>query len=135
MEFFIEQTRTTPLVEYNAGENVLAIKGRSSPENPILFYQRLMDFVNEVPSSPSSVLQVNVCMEYFNTSSTKCIFNLFKRMNDVQDESGKPVIINWYYEDWDDDMFEIGEDFSYCLDLEFNLKEVEDINSLAMEAA
>lgn len=135
MKFLIEQTRVTPFVEYNDSERTLRISGRSSPENPIMFYQRLMDFVDEFASSTEPVLIVNVSMEYFNTSSTKCLFNLFKKMNEVQGEFGKVVVINWYYEDWDDDMLEIGEDFSYGLDMEFNLTEVEDINSLTMEAA
>ncbi|MEQ8713068.1 MAG: DUF1987 domain-containing protein [Cyclobacteriaceae bacterium] len=135
MKFLIEQTRVTPLVDYNNGERTLRISGRSSPENPLMFYQRLMDFVDEFASSIEPVLIVNVSMEYFNTSSTKCLFNLFKKMNEVQRELGKVVVINWYYEDWDDDMLEIGEDFSYGLDMEFNLIEVEDINSLTMEAA
>ncbi len=135
MKFLIEQTRVTPLVDYNNGERILRISGRSSPENPLMFYQRLMDFVDEFASSIEPVLTVNVSMEYFNTSSTKCLFNLFKKMNEVQRELGKVVVINWYYEDWDDDMLEIGEDFSYGLDMEFNLIEVEDINSLTMEAA
>ncbi len=135
MKFLIEQTRVTPLVDYNNGERTLRISGRSSPENPLMFYQRLIDFVDEFASSIEPVLIVNVSMEYFNTSSTKCLFNLFKKMNEVQRELRKVVVINWYYEDWDDDMLEIGEDFSYGLDMEFNLIEVEDINSLTMEAA
>ena len=48
---------------------------------------------------------------------------------------GKLIVVNWYYEDWDDDMLEIGQDFGHYLDIEFNLKEVDDINSLTMRAA
>ncbi len=135
MEFFIEQTRSTPHIEYDKTASALSMKGRSSPENPILFYQRVMDFMDESITASSPILEINICMEYFNTSSTKCIFNLLKKVNDIQDELGETIVINWYYEEWDDDMLEIGEDFSYCLELEFNLREVDDINNLAMEAA
>ncbi|MEQ9301821.1 MAG: DUF1987 domain-containing protein [Cyclobacteriaceae bacterium] len=135
MKFLIEQSRVTPFVEYNGVEKTLQISGRSSPENPLIFYKRLVDFVDEFASSNESILIVNVSMEYLNTSSTKCIFNLFKKMSEVNDETDKIIIVNWYYEDWDDDMLEIGEDFSYCLKIQFNLSEVDDINSLTMEAA
>jgi hypothetical protein len=37
--------------------------------------------------------------------------------------------INWFYEEWDDDMMEIGEDFSQDLKLSFNLMEIEETSA------
>lgn len=124
MKLFIEPTRVTPYIAYNPSENVLHFKGRSSPENPIEFFKPVYDFFNQFENSNKSVLSVNVCLEYFNTSSTKVLFNIFKTMNAIQDKTGKVMIVNWFFEEGDDDMLEIGEDFSDALDIQFNMSEI-----------
>ena len=42
------------------------------------------------------------------------------------DESGKELVVNWFFEEGDDDMMEAGEDYCDLLDLEFNFIEIED---------
>lgn len=133
MKLLIQPTKITPFIYFNEGESCLTFKGRSSPENPIDFYQSVIDFVDEFETSQKSVLVVNVCLEYFNTSSTKVLFNIFKQLASVQDKSGKVIVINWFYEDWDEDMLEIGEDFANALDLEFNLRELEALDEYEIE--
>ena len=123
MNIYIEPTKSTPFIGYHPNENILHMRGRSSPENPLAFYQKVENFLDEYADSNQSILIVNMALEYFNTSSTKCLFSLFKKMGQIQDATGKVIVINWFYEDWDEDMLETGEDFSECLDLEFNLVE------------
>lgn len=124
-KIFIEPTRVTPLVNFDPDEGLLEIKGRSSPENSILFYQKIIDNLDEYAQSDRSEFQANFSFEYFNTSSSKCLFDLFKRLSRI-DESGKDLIINWYYEEDDEDMMEAGEDYADLLDLEFNFLEIEE---------
>ena len=72
-----------------------------------------------------SKFTANIAFEYFNTSSSKCLFDVFKRLSKIED-SGKTITINWYYEEGDDDMMEAGEDYSDLLDLDFNFREIEE---------
>ena len=122
---FIEPTRTTPLVKFDPDEGVLEMKGRSSPENSIEFYQRIIDGLDAYASSGNAEFTANLAFEYFNTSSSKCLFDVFKKLSKIE-ESGKKITINWYYEEGDDDMMEAGEDYSDLLDLNFNFMELED---------
>lgn len=122
---FIEPTRTTPLINFDPDEGILEMKGRSSPENSIQFYQRVLDNLDEYTTSGGPELTANIAFEYFNTSSSKCLFDVFKRLSKIED-SGKKITINWYYEEGDDDMMEAGEDYSDLLDLDFNFFEIEE---------
>lgn len=124
-KIFIEPTRVTPLVNFDPEEGLLEIKGRSSPENSILFYQKIIDNLDEYIQSDFTEFKANFSFEYFNTSSSKCLFDVFKRLSRIG-ESGKDLIINWYYEEDDEDMMEAGEDYADLLDLEFNFLEIEE---------
>jgi len=121
----IEPTRITPLVNFDPEEGILEIKGRSSPENSIQFYQPIIDGLESYLHSDKNTLVANFAYEYFNTSSSKCLFDLFKKLTKIND-SGKELIINWYYEEDDEDMREAGEDYCDLLDLDFNFIEIED---------
>jgi hypothetical protein len=129
MELSILGTRITPTISFDSNENVLCFTGRSSPENPIEFYKPVFDFISSYKVSQQSILIVNVALEYFNTSSTKVLYNLLNKISEMQDATGKVVVINWFHEEWDEDMFEIGEDFSQSLNLKFNIKEIEELTT------
>ena len=102
---FIEPTRTTPLVNFDPDEGLLEMKGRSSPENSIQFYQQVLDSLDEFASSGGNSITANMAFEYFNTSSSKCLFDVFKRLNKIA-ETGREITINWYFEEGDDDMMD-----------------------------
>ena len=67
---------------------------------------------------------MNVQLEYFNTSSSKCILDVFKKLESV---TGSEVSVKWYYEEDDEDMLEAGEDYEAIIDLPFEMIEVEEI--------
>jgi hypothetical protein len=72
------------------------------------------------------VTEVDVKLEYFNTSSSKCILDLFKQLEKLNQQNTE-VKINWYYEEDDEDMAEAGEDYDAIIDLPFKMIEVEEI--------
>ncbi len=121
----IEPTRTTPLIRFDPDEGILEMKGRSSPENSIQFYQVVLDSLDRFARAGGDNFTANIAFEYFNTSTSKCLFDIFKRINKIGN-SGKETTINWYYEEGDDDMMEAGEDYSDILELDFNFIEIED---------
>lgn len=117
----IEPTNLTPQVVFNPETSVLELRGRSSPDNSPGFYSQIQDFINEYfDGEPSDLFTMNVNLEYFNTSSLKCIFQLLKKLSDVNSEGIAKVVINWYYEEDDEDMLETGEDISGLLNIDFN---------------
>lgn len=119
----LEGTPKTPTVEFSADNGVLLLKGRSIPENSIEFYKPLINWIENYSASAPSETVLNVQLEYFNTSSSKCLLDIFKRLERI----GNPVTINWYYEEDDEDMLEAGEDYDAIIDIPFKMIEVEEI--------
>lgn len=122
----IEGSPKTPTVEFNAEEGKLLIKGRSIPENSIEFYKPMLDWIDEYGNSPQGKTVVNVLLEYFNTSSSKCILDVFKRLEAIKN-NGNDMVIKWHYEEDDEDMLEAGEDYQAIISIPFEMVEVEEI--------
>lgn len=120
----IEGTPKTPSVNFNASTGILEIKGRSIPENSIEFYKPLIEWIDKYGSSPQPKTIVNIQLEYFNTSSSKCILDVFKRLEAIVN-AGHDVLINWHYEEDDEDMLEAGEDYQSIIKVPFKMIEVE----------
>lgn len=121
----IEGTQKTPSVDFNPAKGVLEIKGRSIPENSIEFYKPLVDWLEDYSDSPATKTVVNVHLEYFNTSSSKCILDVFKKLESLH-KSSNVVEINWYYEEDDEDMLEAGEDYESIIRVPFKMIEIVD---------
>lgn len=122
----LEASAKTPSIRFNGENGQLELHGRSIPENSIEFYKPLNDWLDRYGSSPCSITVVDVKLEYFNTSSSKCILDLFKKLEKING-SGTEVKVNWYYEEDDEDMMEAGEDYQAIIKLPFTMIEVEEI--------
>jgi len=120
-----EGTTKTPYVRLDGEKGIIEIKGRSIPENSIEFYKPLIDWLEEYGSSVDSDTAVNVQLEYFNTSSSKCILDIFKKLESIY-KKGQKVEVNWYYEEDDEDMFEAGEDYQSIINIPFKMIEMEE---------
>ena len=116
----IEGTTKTPTVEFNMETGELTIQGRSIPENSIDFYKPLIDWLDAYALQPANQTTVHMRLEYFNTSSSKCIFDVFKKLESIK-KSGKDISVKWHYEEDDEDMLEAGEDYDAIIDLEFKM--------------
>ena len=122
----IEGTTKTPTVNFDAATGIIEIKGRSIPENSIEFYKPLVDWLDKYADIAKGTVNVNVQLEYFNTSSSKCILDVFKKLENIQSRNQAEVIINWFYEEDDEDMLEAGEDYQSILKIQFKMQELND---------
>ena len=120
----LEGSPKTPTIEFNSDSGYLLIKGRSIPENSIEFYKSLIESLEGYNKEPQSNTKVDIQLEYFNTSSSKCILDVFKKLESV---SGSEITVKWHYEEDDEDMLEAGEDYEAIIDLPFEMIEVEEI--------
>ncbi len=120
-----EDTPKTPYVKLEGDIGVVEIKGRSIPENSVEFYKPLIDWIEEYGNAPNDTTVINIQLEYFNTSSSKCILDIFKKL-ELLFKKGFKVQVNWYYEEDDEDMFEAGEDYQSIINLPFKMIEMEE---------
>jgi hypothetical protein len=121
----IEGTPKTPSIRFESDQGLVEIKGRSIPENSIEFYKPLVDWLEKYSETPGPLTKVNIQLEYFNTSSSKCILDVFKKLEAIH-KAKHEVIINWYYEEDDEDMLEAGEDYESIIRVPFKMIEIVD---------
>ncbi len=119
--FLVKPTKTTPYVSLDYQRKKLVIKGRSAPIVSVEFYNKILSQVDHFLSRNEN-LTVFIALEYFNTSSSKCIYNLLKGLKHYRTCNKKNVVINWLYEVDDEDMKETGEDYMNVLGFEFNMQ-------------
>jgi hypothetical protein len=121
----LEGTPKTPTVNMDGATGIVEIKGRSIPENSIEFYRPLVEWLEDYSKEPQELTTVNIQLEYFNTSSSKCILDVFKKLEAIK-KARNEVVINWYYEEDDEDMLEAGEDYESIIRIPFKMIEVVD---------
>ncbi len=121
-----EGSAKTPAVIFDCASGKLELRGRSIPENSVEFYKPLNDWIDTYGANPCNETIVDIKLEYFNTSSSKCILDLFKKLEQIN-KQGSQVRVNWYFEQDDEDMEEAGEDYQAIIKLPFNMIEVEEI--------
>ncbi len=118
--FYLEETSKTPEIRLNPDSGRFLIAGRSIPENSIEFYKPLFDWLDEYSKQPNQSTVMDVKLEYFNTSSSKCLVEVFRKLEDIH-QGGSQISINWFYEADDEDMQESGEDFKEIINVPINM--------------
>ena len=121
----LDGSAKTPTVQFDAANGTLELKGRSIPENSVEFYKPLVEWIGSYGDGAKDTTQVNIQLEYFNTSSSKCILDVFKKLESINNKSS--ITINWHYEEDDEDMLEAGEDYDIIISVPFKKVEVEEI--------
>lgn len=119
----IEPTSKTPKIILNADVNVFEISGRSIPEDSVGFYRKVLDWIDEYAKNPNPKTNFKFQLEYFNTSSSKCLLDVFRRLEKMY-KSGNQIEITWCYDADDEDMKETGEDYKALLEVPFELVSV-----------
>lgn len=124
-EYSIQGTPKTPTIRFNLIKGELEMYGISIAENSVDFYKPLLAAIDMYASSPRPFTTITLKMNYFNTSSSKRILDIFKKL-ELINKSGSIVTINWLYEEDDDDMLEAGKDYESVINLTFKMVPVKE---------
>jgi hypothetical protein len=119
---FLASTHFTPEVNCNATTGILDFKGRSTAENAFEFYKPIIHWLREYCKTPHAKTTVNLQLEYFNSSSSKCLIDILHQLSKIKESNS--IVINWLYEKEDIDMKETGEDMESLTRMPFVLIEV-----------
>lgn len=115
----IKGTKETPEVIFNFKEGHFSIKGRSLPENPLIFFSPIFAKTEEYFKKPNPVTTFELRFEYMNSTSFKLIIDLLllsKRMSTPENQ----IFVKWIYEDDDDDILMLGEEIARITRLPFD---------------
>ena len=116
----LEMTHRTPKVDFNVKTGEFLISGSSIPEDCLLFYKDIFNWLDDYLEKKKKKTILELRMKFFNTSTSKCLFTIFRKMEDLKNK-GKEVIISWYYELEDTDMYESGVDFQQMIKVPFKI--------------
>ncbi|MBP8033767.1 MAG: DUF1987 domain-containing protein [Bacteroidia bacterium] len=126
----ITATEFTPEVILNHEKNLIEFSGESRPENINLFFipinEWIEQYVNYVFYADSItdkdiIITVNFKFEYFNSSTAKRLLEVLRKLIVVKNNSKKiNLLINWYYDDEDEDMLDTGKEYEKMVNHQFN---------------
>lgn len=114
----------TPYILFESDKGILEIKGKSIPENSIEFYKPVFEWLEGYSQNPAVSTEFRVRLEYFNTSSSKCILDIFRKLELIHAAGKSKVKVCWYYEADDEDMMEAGEDYKAIVKVPFEIATV-----------
>lgn len=118
----INATEDTPNVILDPANNVFEISGRSLPEDVVVFYQPVINWLAEFEKSPIPDFALSIKLEYFNTASSKLILDILLKLEEIF-QNGTQLKVIWNYLSTDSDMKEAGEEYSEIVGLPFELKQ------------
>ncbi|MDG1842425.1 MAG: DUF1987 domain-containing protein [Crocinitomicaceae bacterium] len=121
----LEGTSYTPKVVFDLKNKVFEISGDSRPEDTHTFYQVLIDWLSKLDSpSVQEDLKFKFAFDYLNSSSSKFIFKLISCLKNLESKDIN-FSIDWFYDEPDIDMKELGEEYAELADIKINLISVE----------
>ena len=113
----ISPTARTPSLKLNLDTYEFVLEGESYPEDTTKFYtQPIGQVIAFLGTKQDKPIICKFKLKYFNSSSAKVIMDLFTAMEESA-ASGNSVKIEWHYVADDDNMQELGEEFSEELSL------------------
>ena len=114
----IQATVKTPEVLFDPANKVFEIKGKSIPDSAEEFYSEILDWFDDYVANPIDETVLKIELEYFNISSSKRLLFLFYKLNELAG-TDKKVKVLWYYNEADEDMFEVGQDYAFMVKIPF----------------
>jgi hypothetical protein len=116
----IRAANDTPKVLLDPENDIFEISGRSLPEDVISFYQPVIDWLEEYKYEALDLTEFVFKYIYFNTATSKLVMDILFKLEEIKQE-GKEVQVKWFYEQDDEDMLDLGEEFSENVDIPFEI--------------
>ncbi len=114
----LKGTDDTPAVVLDAGNNIFELSGRSMPEDVEAFYDPIIQWLEKYAENANNKTEFVFKMKYFNTASSKMILDILMILEELT-ESGKEVLVKWYFPEQDEDMEEAGEEYADIVEIPF----------------
>lgn len=124
--YFQEGSLTTPTVLLDP-KGVIELKGKSIPENSFEFYEPLYNWLIEYSKNPNPKTEVELSMEYFNTSSSKEFMKFFRELENLHRSGSTEIHVKWYHEEDDEEMMEMGENLKREVDIPLEIVSIEEL--------
>lgn len=115
----IQATLKTPEILFDPGNEIFEIRGKSIPDDAESFFTPILNWFEDYLVNPNESTNVVIDLEYFNISSSKRLLFLLYKLNELQLDNHN-VRIKWMYNENDEDMFEVGQDYAFMVKVPFD---------------
>ena len=122
-DYHIEGTRKTPTISLRR-DGMIRFEGRSIPEDAPIFFEKVVDWIERYVAAPNDITRVDISFEYLNSGTSKFVLQILRILKTLA-VNPYSLIVNWYYEEGDDDIQERGEYYASILGLRINFIEIE----------
>ncbi len=116
----IKETKSAPSVLLDPEKGRFEIRGNSFLDNAHEFFTPVINWIKEYEKSPNEETRVVFDLTYINTSSQRMVFDFLKSLNNIH-KSGKKVLVEWLYDENDDDLRDVGNDLLSFMDFPFKV--------------
>ena len=117
-ELRILPTKDTPEIILNP-DGMIKIGGRSRIADTNEFFKQIEVWIDEYICNPADITCVDFHLEYLSTNNQKFYITLINKIKPIKLKN-KKYIINWYYDEGDEDILEKGEYISSVVEVPFN---------------
>jgi len=125
---FIEATEFSPKILFDIKNRKFELTGISRPEDVIAFYESVLykieNYINKTIEDNNNLknftFNLKFDLKYMNSASSKYILQILDHFKQLYLKEAN-VIVEWLYDDIDDQLFEDGEDLSDVIQIPFNL--------------
>lgn len=102
---------------------IITIRGRSINGNLNELSSEIEEWLDKYTANPAEITYIDFYLEYLNKANSKVLKSIIQKIESLKLIS-KSFIINWYYEEGDEDILEKGEYISSELNIPFNFIEI-----------
>jgi len=109
-DFSIAGTQSTPEIRSDWEAGKLYMKGDSYPENSYELFHQVFEWIEAFLAEEDRQLNLELHLLYLNTSSIKAMMDIFDMLEAAHNE-GKPVAVDWFYDQRNERVAELAEEF------------------------
>ena len=83
-----------------------------------VFFDPINSWVSKYLKNPADETVINIKLDYIDTASTQSLYQILRQLNAVR-KKGLVLMVNWYIENEDPEMKELGEMIEQRLGFDF----------------
>ncbi|MCQ4259792.1 biofilm regulation phosphoprotein SiaC [Stutzerimonas stutzeri] len=109
-DFIITGSQSSPAIQSDWENGVLAMQGDSYPENSYELFHQVIEWIERYLAEAGRPLRLELHLLYLNTSSIKAVMDIFDLL-EAAHQDGKSVTVNWHYDRRNERVVELAEEF------------------------
>lgn len=109
-DFSLPGSQSTPAIHSDRAAGTVSMQGDSYPENSYELFHQVFEWIERFLAEAERPLSLELRLLYLNTSSIKAMMDIFDLL-EAAHQQGKAVAVNWYYDQQNERVVELAEEF------------------------